>query len=242
MRVWMGLMVVVMLIGCSSNPLRTGGPETVGEVLIFLEQSSGQSQRYVRYLMSDNGIRIEVGGNNQKYWLFDAEQYQLFSVDMSSRTVEVFAKGMPDDQRIPLAWTHQEDDSFAMPRNVARTQSGVSARHHRLDLAGQPCLELVAVRSMLPASLQKLSDYRRYMARYAAAGWQDASSAARDCQRAMFIQQPELAFSQGFPLREWNVAGDQRFLQDARENVKMDAQLFEIPKNYSKVSGATPTF
>lgn len=227
--------VLIILVGCASHLPTRPQKSLQGELLTFLEQQPGQSQqRFSRYLVTKDWLRVEYDNPAAGYYLFDRQQQQLFHVDHHKREVEVFAKGMLALADEALPWQQQEEgESMALPRNGSLADADKRAKYYRFKLTQKPCLELVTVEQMLSEATQALSEYRTYLVRYRINQQpSDLSTEQQACYRAVLIQQPRLSFSHGFPLREWSASGYHRFLQDAKEFVKFEPQLFDLPGEY----------
>jgi len=231
MQFW-GVLALLVLAGCAIQPSK---PKVLqGEVLTFLEKQPGESQQVVRYLVTSEYLRMDVSGETGVYRLFDRQRQQLYVVNGNKQEVLVGPAGIAALADIELPWQQTQEDSQAIPRDN-QTQEGSGAVYYRLDLAGKACLELVAVDGLLPEGQLALQEYRAYQAdmRQSRGPSSSLTSAQQACYQAVFVQQPQQAFAFGFPLREWSVSGHQRFLQDAKTDIKFEKQLFDVPKKYS---------
>jgi hypothetical protein len=230
--------ITLLMSACATGP-RTAttlpAPQHVtGDVLTFLQQDTDGDQDVVRFLISDEFMRIEYNSRVNRYDVFDRLSGTLYQVNNKDRLISVYHSVAQPTLEHKLEWRVTEAESFALPRGGSK--GDVVARHYQYSLNGEPCLDVVAVDAMLPLATAALAEYRQFLA------GRDESVAevgsAEYCHLAQRVYEPELGFKHGFPLREWNTANAHRFLQDAKQYVRFERQLFELPKSYERKSGA----
>lgn len=221
---------VVLLSSCAS-PLRQSGQQIAGQLILFEDKSPGKKTALTRFLLTDRYVRMDENFNgaseqgSAQYIIYDRRQRIFYFIDREQRSVK---EVKIDPRRVMTSrpnWQVVSEPSQAVIRSTEATSP--KATYYQFSLDGQLCYHVVALGPSNSDAYYALRDYRvswgRYLANFAA----QQPAMQEPCYRAVFADDPESILSYGFPTREWNEKGQQRFLVDFRQNLLFSGELFD---------------
>ena len=229
-----------MMLACahqSPGVVKSGATDPTaerGSVLSFSERAGTEADAgTVRMLVSGQFLRIDEGPDSQDFVLYDRKQDKAWNVVAEDRSVLLIHAPQTTGAVIKPDWQIETEASHAL--GLAGLPNGTRSSYVRLSLAGQTCLHQVTA-DLFPRELELWREYQLLLSRYsrqaADGGLSDQIVEADACRTAIKQLDPATPLSGGFPLREWNDAGYQRFLMDFRNGVVLDPVLFTIPAEY----------
>ncbi|MDH5547749.1 MAG: hypothetical protein OEZ43_19395 [Gammaproteobacteria bacterium] len=231
-RVVVMLTIVLVWTSCAHNKAQENVQTDTesGWVLVFDEHRPGEPSGEVRMLITANYLRIDSGKEEDDFLLFDVKQNKIFSIVHEDETAFRFGdQALSETQNPKLEWRVKSEPSNVVVDNKG-TQKSI---HHRITINDQDCMSVIAVDGFLPEALEVLKAYRIVLASEQMQGME--FQAGEDvCHAALNIVEPAYTLKFGFPIREWNDKGYQRFLTQYRAGIVMPNHLFSIPDRYRK--------
>jgi hypothetical protein len=201
-----------------------------GVVLLFNEKRQHEPEGLVRMLVTRDFLRIDAGKEEDDFLLFDRNSRAIYNVVVDDETVlEVINKDQKIDSNKPLVWRVEQEQSHAVMSRGGQTKS----EYRRYFVNDQDCRSVVSVADLLPEALEALREYRLALAKELNKGLQYQES-GDDCYLAINVIEPGRHLQYGFPIREWDEQGYQRFLNDYKLGIMIPKRLFTLPKSYNR--------
>lgn len=247
------LVVVVQLSACAGGPTEEsaahGATAVVvagsgdlpqpkpGTVLIFHENEPDNDAHRVVVFVNPDVMRINDWREVGDYILFDRTTQTIYNVVKKDETVLVIKK-RPVTVKPPLAYevVEQKEKSAA-----AGSTSGNDAFHYKYMIKDRVCYNAVSLDGYLPDAVAGMIEFRTVLAGEHTKTIGSTPVEMLDaCDLAMNIFEPGRYLEKGFPIREWDSKGYQRFLVDVRNNIVTDPQLLALPAGYThyEIGGA----
>ena len=197
--------------------------------LIFEEREPVVPEAYLtRMLLTDDFLRMDDGGDDDDYLLYDRNAGKIYSVNHEDRRV-VVVEPAARSIREPEAYRHE---TRVIPAELPAIggREVLQVQHYTNDVL---CFEVYAAEGLLIDAVDALAGFAQTLAYQHAATIADIPAEFQSaCDLVNNIYQPARYLSKGFPVRQRDYLGRSRVLQSFRENIKKDEQLFVIPDNY----------
>lgn len=205
-----------------------------GVVLIFHEKEPDNEAHRVVYFVNKDVMRINDWQQVDDYILFDRKTQTIYNVTKESKTIFVIKPNAVEvDSPIEYELVEAKEKSAA----AVRTSSGESAYFYKYSINDRVCYNVVSLEGYLDDVRKALAEFRVVLAGEHAKTISNTPKEMLDpCDLAMNIFQPTRYIDHGFPIREWDSRGYQRFLVDVRAGVQTEARLLEIPEDYKQYS------
>lgn len=212
-----------VLAGCAVQPAAEPEAQKPGTGLLFTEMR-GEASKKVRIFVREDFMRIEDLDSAGNYTIFDRKGGMIYEVSSAERVVKVIGPAAASAAPADLEITVSEGEP-------SRALQDRPAIYYRYSVNGASCYNVVSVADMLEDVRVALAEYRRVLAsRYSS---QDTSD---PCDRALKVHAADRYLEHGFPVREWDEKGYQRFLSDFREGVVPPAGLDRVPADYRRMT------
>ncbi len=243
MKAMRGLMVVLglaVLAACDAGSERADkapeqkteaaaeAPGVDAKVFIFREWEQGIEPYKSRVIVTRDYLRMDDGGPDGDYLLFDRKTKVISSSSVGDQTIlRMKRKEVGLKPENPEAFSERENDTAGMPKMAGKQPVHVS------QMVGEKeCYNVVAIPGMAPDAVDAMREYLLTLAGEQAANLYKTPEEFRDpCMMSNLIYQPVAHLSHGFPLREWDYKGYGRELVDMSEE-KLPASLFELNDSY----------
>jgi hypothetical protein len=227
------LVLIFFVAACANTPEKQSNSngKVLGQVLLFDEKRFNEPSGNVRMLVTKDYLRIDSGSDHDDFLLFDRKTGIIYNVVVEDETVLVVENKTPIEKipGVELNWRIEEEQSYAVMDGSGRKKS----QFHRYYVNEKKCRSVVSVDKLLPEALSAVKEYREALARELAKGLQ-YQKAEDVCYLANNIVEPNRHLEQGFPIREWDEAGYQRFLKDYQIGIYIPGQLFRLPQKYNR--------
>lgn len=240
MRVKSGLVVLMSLSlgACAGTgdvqPDAAGEQIKPGTVLIFHEQEAGAEAARMVYFINADTMRINEWQDPNDFILFDRNTRTIYNVVASDKTILVI-KDRPVNGPPPL--NYELGEAKEKSSAAVRSKDGLDAWHYRYTIGDAVCYNTVSMEGYLPEVVQALKEFRQVLAGEHAKGLGSTPPDMLDpCDLAMNIFESGRYLDKGFPLREWNDKGYQRFLVDVRYEQVPPAVVLQLPEGYKQYS------
>jgi len=217
-------MLVPMIGSCTEK-----ADTVLASIVWFTEQEPDLDPYRTRMIVTQRYLRIDEGDDGGDFLLFDRKKKTIYSTNTQDRRVLVIHP-RPLAKPSPLALEHQElkDDTHYPP------VGGRPVVHYRYFTNRELCLDVFSAEGLLPPVTQALREYHNVLA-----GEQAVLLAAPEfmtpsgCDLANNIYVPSRHLQRGFPIRQQDMTGRTRELQDFTRAIAVKSELFHLPRSYT---------
>ncbi|MEW8624843.1 MAG: hypothetical protein AB2551_03730 [Candidatus Thiodiazotropha sp.] len=192
---------------------------------------AGQTPYLSRMLVTAQMMRIDQGSETADFILFDRGKRVIYSIDSEERSILVIQPKPSNqpDARLP------DIEVLAKDAGEAPLVAGRKAQRWALQVNGQPCQEAMVLPEMMTMSVAAQGEYLGLLAEQHKISLSGIPMAYRDaCADAIQVYEPNALLEKGLPLRLWDVNGNQQALTDYAESESVDADLFTLPKAFTR--------
>jgi hypothetical protein len=200
-------------------------------VLQYEEQEPGTDHYQTRLIVTQRYLRIDDGSDARDFLLFDRQDKTIYSVSAGDASVLVIKRAAAS--QAPTSQKHEVVEERGSVPDVG----GRKVRHYRLLTNNRQCYDLYAADGLLPQAVSAWREYRESLAAEQARtlAW-TPKEMQTPCRLANNINAPARLLAHGLPVRYVETNGKVGQLIDYQSDVKVDAALFELPPEYSRVS------
>lgn len=222
---------VALLITAATGACATASAVETGTLLLFDEQQQGaKTVHRARMIVAPRYLRIDDGNDDGDFLLFDRANKTVYATNSFDRRILVI-KARPVDMLPPQVFTHRTERDDAKYPNV----DGRRVKHYRLFTNDQKCYDVFATQGLLSDARQALREYRLTLAGEQAANAKYTPNEMQSvCDLANNIFIPARHLEYGFPIRQQDMTGAIRQLVDYQTDYEVDANLFRLPKGYTR--------
>lgn len=228
---------IMLLTACAQQQIRHE-PVSVAEpdkgwVILFQEKRPFEDDGPVRMSVTQKFLRLDDGKDSSDFVLFDRTAKIIYNVvhdDKSTLVIRERKIVMPD--RPAYEWTVEKTKSNALMRSGDKNET--NAMYYEYSINNTRCYSVVSVEAMLPEVLQAMREYRQVLGGELARSYMQSDEPSVLCDAAVNIIEPQKVYETGFPIREWNDFGYQRFVMDYRWDVVFKKNLFVLPSGYTQ--------
>ncbi len=224
--------------GQNADASATAGSKP-GTVLVFHEKEPDNEAHRVVFFVNADFMRINDWKEVDDFILFDRQQNTIFNVVKKDRTVLVI-KPRTVDIKSPLPYElHETKEKSAA---TVKSVNGSDAYHYSYLIGDRVCYDTVSLDGYLDEVVAAIKEFRTVLAGEHAKTIGNTPVEMLDaCDLAMNIFEPNRYLEKGFPLREWDGRGYQRFLVDVRGGIVADPELLKLPEGYQQYEIKMPT-
>ena len=221
------LLVTGLLASCASK--------YQGDTLVmFVEQEKDVQPYQTRMIVTQKFVRIDDGEGSQNFVLFDREKKIVYSVNPDEQSVmAIHEKKLAKGEKFepPFKLTHAVKEMPAM--KDAPSIDGGKAIHYQLITNKEICYDVVAIKDLLPTVVTALTEFHQLMATDSRVTFNNMPADMQNaCDMTMTTFKPAQQYTFGFPIQEWGKNDYSRSLVNYTKDYKVDAKLFEFPKDY----------
>lgn len=230
------LFSILLLSACATQGV--GGldekSKNPGTFFLFSETQAGSKPVPVRMFINDDYMRIDDSSSPGDFVLFDRKQKIINNVVADGKTIFVIkAKVMDVRKPIEISYTETKQKSSALMKR----RQGMEAFHYQFSANGKSCYNVVAVKDYMPDALEAFKEFRQVLAGEHAKTMSNIPGEEYDaCDLALNIFESTTHLKHGFPVREWDEHGYQRFLVDAKSNIVIPEEMLQLPEGYTPFS------
>jgi len=223
----------LLLISCASQQTEKQATNT-GQAFVFAETPAGGTSSNVRIYVNDDFMRIDDEATPEDFVLFDRKNQVINSVVAEGKTIFVIKKRkIAVEPPVKIEYTHTKQASSAMTKR----HNGLKAFHYKFSANGKSCYNVLAVKDYMPEAVEAFKEFRTVMAGEHSKTMSNIPGEAYDaCDLAFNIFESTQHLQHGFPVREWDDKGYQRFLAKAKDNVPPPEGYLKLPEGYRSYS------
>lgn len=229
MRFTMGLLLITGL------PQLTYADEKVSAVeLVYSEQEEGTDIYPVRYIVTDNYIRIDDLSDDSGYILFDKKAMTIYSIshfDQSTLVIPEYQYNKPDMKT--------KVDLLYEPLTTAPKISGKTVYSYRVNsksTVNDVCLDIQLVPGLLPDVAKTLHAYQKVVTGQQA---KTLKNTPEEYQTTCFLYDQIFNdgeyYEKGLPIQEWHSNGKKRILTSYKK-VEINPVIFDRSEEYKEYS------
>ncbi len=209
------------------------GP-ALGNLFIFSETAPGSVPAQVRIYVNDDFMRIDDDNNSSDYVLFDRKNKIINNVVAETKTIFVINQNKLDIKPpIEIKYEHVKKESGA----VTKQRGGMTAFFYKFSANGSECYNVVVIENYMSEALQAFKEFRLVLAGEHSKTMGRIPGQEYDaCDLAFNIFESTRHLQYGFPVREWDNKGYQRFLIDVKSNVATPDDFLVLPEGYKSYS------
>jgi hypothetical protein len=229
---------VLISVSCATQPSveqEKAFENEAGVYMLFSETEPGVNPYQVTIFVNSRFMHIKDNtAKDNDFILFDRNKKTIYNVVAEGKTILVIGpQNVNVDPPIKINYTEEKEESSAL---VKRT-GGKTALHYHYLANNKSCYDVVVVEDYLPDVVRAFQEFRQVLAGEHAKTIDAIPSDMLDpCDLAINIFEPTRHLQHGFPVREWDEKGYQRFLVDVRENVVPPEGMMSLPTDYTKYS------
>jgi len=224
--------ILIVVSACSSLPKKAETVDSSGWVLWFEEKLANEPGGTVRMLITEDYLRVDNGDEADDFLLYDRQKKIIYNVVVEDETIMELNNSLPEGTIHPeLTWRIEQEKSYAQTSRRGEQKS----EFRRYFINETACRSVVSISDLLPEVLDALREYRVALSGELSRGLQYQPS-DKPCYLGINVLEPIRHLRPGFPVREWDDFGYQRFLKDYQTGIIMPARLFELPPSYNRYS------
>ena len=204
--------------------------------LMVYRVSEQDSDPYIsRILVTPDHVRMDEGGAEDAYTLYDRRAGRLLNVDPEERSVLV----LDPPAEIPESPLPLDIRERARPASAGPVD-GVPARGWRLEVNGRSCAEWDAVPGVMESAAGAVAELYAQLARLHGRVLPEMPGEMLDaCDLARNVYAPGYAWLRGMPVTHEH--GRMRLeLLDHEPALAVDASLFEVPGSFRRMEMPAP--
>ncbi len=207
----------------------------LGDLFTFSETAPGSPPAQVRIYVNDGFMRIDDDNNPSDYILFDRKNKIINNVVAETKTIFVINHNkldMPPPIAIKYEYVKKESGAVTKQRS-----GGMKAFFYKFSANGSECYNVVAIENYMLEALEAFKEFRLVLAGEHSKTMGRIPGQEYDaCDLALNIFESARHLQYGFPVREWDNKGYQRFLIDVKNNVNVPDDLLALPQGYKSYS------
>ncbi len=232
-RYTMGLIATLILLAT----LPAVAAEEQAELMLYRVQSPGEEPYFNRLLANPAFLRLDRGGQDSGYILYDRQQQIIYSVNHEEHSILVIdPPPMTDD----LSARMPEIELKSVAPVSAPSVSGVKPQQWVLTSDGQRCREAFVLPGLMPKAVAAYGEYLKVLAQQQALALSTMPAEFQDaCDQAVHVYAPDSLLRKGLPLNVWNGKGYREVLIDFREGFRVSKDDFRLPTDYSRIPMGT---
>ncbi len=220
---------VAFLVLVGTGIAASAGAEEAS-MLLYQVQEPGLEPYASRVIVTRQYLRMDDGGGEGDFVLFDRAKRNIFSVNHDDRTVFAIP-ARPVEIDPPMALERRAEN---IPANGGMPEvAGQKPKHHRLLVNGGECYNVVTVSGVLTDAVVALGEFREVLAgEHARILPHVPADMQLPCDLALNTFAPKWQLEYGLPIQEWDSSGKGQALLDFDPEFEAEESLFRLPGGY----------
>ena len=195
----------------------------------YEEKETGTDVSQVRYLLTDQYIRIDEGRVENDYILYDDRLQQILSVNHADQTILVIENS---DWKKP-AFSFQQSTRMKVLENAPRV-AGKKVNSYQLLADDRVCTDIQYLPGLFTEQMKLFKNYQRILSAQQVRSLNNTPLAMQTpCFLLDQIYNEADYFDLGLPIQMWHARGYAKILKSYNE-VKVPAELFSLPQGYTR--------
>lgn len=250
---FVGLMLlqfsILLSAGASTESSAPEGQAVSQEVSLESAQQKQQSQNVLmlkfqegepevdpyttRMLVADDYLRLDDGGDQDDFILFDRKQKIIYSVTHENKSVLVVTN-------LPVKGAWADDlklEEILHEDSNAPLVSGRRPGQIEMRVNGKLCRRMVVVPGLLEPAIKALIEFRQVLASEHVRNLGRTPVEMQDsCFLGYEVRNPDKVLQFGFPVQQQDHMGKTRILLDYKSGFSVNPSVFQLPQGYREFS------
>lgn len=182
-----------------------------------------------RVLVNARYLRLDEGGDEDDFTLFDRERAVIFNVSNEDETVLLMQPSGGDSASVPkLELTEKIETDHQAPQ-----VAGKQPRKVTLFTNGQLCRELVTIEGAMDEALTALAEFQQVLAKFQLSTL--TGQVPQICEQSELLYASDRALKFGLPLID-SYMGKRQMLVDYKPSYEVTAGVFSVPASYREIT------
>jgi hypothetical protein len=206
------------------------------ELLLYRVESPGEEPYINRIMVTPTRLRLDQGGQDSGYILYDREQRIIYSVNHEAQSILVIE---PPSQPQPLS--HRDQPPQIVLRQAggpveAPAVAGVKPLQWILSVEGAVCRRAFVLPGLMHRAVSAYSEYLQVMGNQQAVALPSIPVEYQDsCDNAIHVHEPTALLEKGLILKAWDDRGYREELIDFRNRFEVSPSDFTLPDGYHRM-------
>lgn len=222
---------VLVSSACTSDKVMNDMPSDL--MLMYQESEPGIDAYMTRVLVNKNFMRLDEGGDQTNYTLFDRQKKIIYTVSHDERTVM---------QVNPVKTTNKIKRTLVLDAKKLKNEDlpevdGQQPVQYQLMVNDVMCAEVFVVDDLHQEAMTAMQEFNRLLASVHLKNIDNTPESMQDdCFLAHHVMSPSRNMQFGFPILEINASGVTRLLVDFDKYYKVNPGVFSLPEDYRSVN------
>ena len=202
-------------------------------MLKFQEGEPAVDPYTTRMLVADDYLRLDDGGDQDDFTLFDRKQKTIYSVTHENKSILIISN-LPvngswiDDLKLEEI-LHEDSNTPLI--------SGKRPRQLEMRVNGKVCQRMVVVPGLHESAIKALIEFRQVLASEHVRNLDKTPVEMQDpCFLGYEVRNPDKELQFGFPIQQQDHMGKTRILLDYNSGFSVNPSVFRLPQGYRKFS------
>ncbi len=222
---------IAFLAACSDDKQQT----QADLMLMYQESEPGLDPYMTRVLVNKQFMRLDEGGDDSNFTLYDRDKNLVYTVSHENRTV-MQVKAVKSQHKIerPLTLDAKKMDVKELP-----AIEGKQPTHYQLLVNDKSCADVYVIKDLHEDAVQAMTGFKRILASIHLSTINNTPADMQDeCFLAHDILAPTRTMQFGFPIMEQGANGVGRLLTDFDRNYKAAPDIYKLPQGYRVIDMA----
>jgi hypothetical protein len=226
----LALLAILLATACT-KPAEEHADQSAVTLLSYQEQEAGVQPYPLRILVNARFLRFDDGFAGSDFMLMERDTQTIYSVSHEDRSILVIG-GYPAVDALPagIEFSEARDTDTSAP-----DIDGKQPVYIRFLANGKVCYHAIVVPGLLQQASAALAEYATALGNRQ---FSDMASVPPEmltpCFLSRHVYAPARHLLAGLPISEWDDTGYRRTLVDYQENMRVAADLFELPEGYTR--------
>lgn len=223
----------LVFTACSSGERQEEIPADL--MLLYQEQEPGIDAYLTRVLVNEDFMRLDEGGDQTNYTLYDRRKNIIYTVSHEEKTIM---------QVMPLKSDNTIKRELIMDAKKIQDKdiplvNGQQPIHYKLMVNDAVCTEVFVIDGIHKEAIKAMQEFNRLLATVHLKNIENTPDTLQDdCFLAHHILSPSRNMQFGFPILEQSADGVSRLLIDFDAHFDAAAGIYDLPKGYRRVDMA----
>jgi hypothetical protein len=223
----------LLLSACTSDEMTTDTPSDL--MLMYQESEPGIDAYMTRVLVNKHFMRLDEGGDQTNYTLYDRQKNIIYTVSHAEKTI-MQVKPVKTDNKITRKLVL---DAKKLADKDLPEIAGQQPVHYQLKVNNAVCSDVFVVDDMHREAMLAMQEFNRVLASIHLKNIKNTPESMQDdCFLAHHVMSPSRSMQFGFPILEQNANGVTRLLVDFDKHFKVDSDVFSLPEGYRSINMA----
>ncbi|MCK4950379.1 MAG: hypothetical protein KAS48_01070 [Gammaproteobacteria bacterium] len=208
--------------------------QTQNVLMLKFQEGEPEVGPYItRMLVANDYLRMDDGGDQDDFTLFDRKQKIIYSVTHENKNILVIP-----NHPVKGTWVDSlklEEKSYEDPDTPLI--SGKRPIQTELLVNGKVCQRMVVVPGLHEPAIKALIEFRQVLASEHMQNLDKTPVEMQDpCFLGYEVRNPDKVLQFGFPIQQQDYMGKTRLLLDYKSGFSVNSSVFQLPQGYGQFS------